>query len=148
MRTAQSASRQLPFKPLFAKLVRRNDERLTRTLQAQKFARQTREMTRKKTLNLNSENLNKPQITLIPQIKTALKHRRTCNSSVRIFKDSTCIRVIESVETLEPSSIRFSQSNVRSSLPDIVASMKANGCQGASIDVARMADGGGASVQF
>ena len=46
------------------------------------------------------------------------------------------------VQTLDANLIRFSQSNVRSSLPDIVASMKANGWQGAPIDVVRMADGG------
>ena len=43
--------------------------------------------------------------------------------------------------TLEANAIRFSQSNVRSSLPEITASMKANGWQGSPIDVVRMADG-------
>ncbi len=48
---------------------------------------------------------------------------------------------VEGVTTLDASVIRFSQSNVRSSLPDIVASMRTNGWQGAPIDVVRMADG-------
>ena len=45
------------------------------------------------------------------------------------------------VATLDAAAIRFSQSNVRSSLPEITAGMKANGWQGAPIDVVRMADG-------
>jgi len=44
--------------------------------------------------------------------------------------------------SLDSSAIRFSQSNVRSSLPEITQSMRANGWQGAPIDVVRMADGG------
>jgi filamentous hemagglutinin len=47
----------------------------------------------------------------------------------------------DNVATLDAAAIRFSQSNVRSSLPEIAASMKANGWQGAPIDVVRMADG-------
>jgi RHS repeat-associated protein len=43
---------------------------------------------------------------------------------------------------LNADAIRFSQSNVRSSLPQIVQSMKANGWQGGPIDVVRMPDGG------
>ena len=43
--------------------------------------------------------------------------------------------------TLDASAIRFSQSNVRSSLPEIAQSMRANGWQGAPIDVVRMANG-------
>jgi filamentous hemagglutinin len=46
-----------------------------------------------------------------------------------------------SVVTLEANAIRFSQSNVRASLPEITSSMKTNGWQGAPIDVVRMADG-------
>jgi RHS repeat-associated protein len=43
--------------------------------------------------------------------------------------------------TLDASEIRFSQSNVRKTLPEITQSMKANGWQGAPIDVVRMSDG-------
>jgi hypothetical protein len=43
--------------------------------------------------------------------------------------------------TLDANAIRFSQSNVRSTLPDIVESMKANGWQGSPINVVRMPDG-------
>jgi filamentous hemagglutinin len=50
-------------------------------------------------------------------------------------------RVGPGVVTLDASAIRFSQTNVKSSLPDISASMQANGWQGAPIDVVRMADG-------
>ncbi len=45
------------------------------------------------------------------------------------------------VATLDAAAKRFSQSNVRSSLPEITASVKANGWQGAPIDVVRMAEG-------
>jgi RHS repeat-associated protein len=45
------------------------------------------------------------------------------------------------VVTLDASAIRFSQSNVRNSLPQLTSSMKANGWQGAPIDVVKMADG-------
>jgi hypothetical protein len=51
-------------------------------------------------------------------------------------------RAAENVVTLDANAIRFSQSNVRSSLPEITQSMKANGWQGAPVDVVRMADGG------
>jgi hypothetical protein len=43
--------------------------------------------------------------------------------------------------SLDASTVRFSQSNVKSILPEITESMKANGWQGAPIDVVRMADG-------
>ena len=43
--------------------------------------------------------------------------------------------------TLEANAVRFSQSNVRSTLPRITQSMKAKGWQGSPIDVVRMADG-------
>jgi RHS repeat-associated protein len=49
-------------------------------------------------------------------------------------------RVPRSV-TLDPTTIRFSQSNVRSTLPEITQSMKAKGWQGGPIDVVRMPDG-------
>jgi hypothetical protein len=42
---------------------------------------------------------------------------------------------------LDANEILFSQSNVRSSLPQIAESMRANGWQGARIDVVRMSDG-------
>lgn len=42
---------------------------------------------------------------------------------------------------LDADGILFSQSNVRSSLPEIVQSMRANGWQGAPIDVVEMPDG-------
>ena len=42
---------------------------------------------------------------------------------------------------LDAEDILFSQSNVRSSLPEIVQSMRTNGWRGASIDVVRMSDG-------
>ena len=48
--------------------------------------------------------------------------------------------------TLDANAVRFSQSNVRNSLPQLTESMKANGWQGAPIDVVRMADGGLAAV--
>jgi len=50
-------------------------------------------------------------------------------------------RMVETA-TLDASTIRFSQSNVRSTLPKIVESMKANGWLGEPIDVVRMPDGG------
>ena len=50
-------------------------------------------------------------------------------------------RAAKTTATFDASAIRFSQSNVRSSLPEITASMRANGWQGAPIDVVRMADG-------
>ena len=49
--------------------------------------------------------------------------------------------VAKSSVTVDANAIRFSQSNVRNSLPEVVASMKANGWQGAPIDVVRMSDG-------
>jgi RHS repeat-associated protein len=45
------------------------------------------------------------------------------------------------VVSLEASAIRFSQSNVRSSLPQLTQSMKTGRWQGAPIDVVRMPDG-------
>lgn len=47
----------------------------------------------------------------------------------------------EGTVTLDANAIRFSQSNVRSSLPELTESMKANGWQGSPIDVVRMSDG-------
>jgi RHS repeat-associated protein len=46
------------------------------------------------------------------------------------------------VHTLDPSQVRFSQSNVRLDLPDKVASMRQHGWVGDPIDVVRMSDGG------
>ncbi|MDA8021233.1 MAG: hypothetical protein MPN21_27670 [Thermoanaerobaculia bacterium] len=45
------------------------------------------------------------------------------------------------VTILDPTTIRFSQSNVRRTLPEITQSMKARGWQGSPIDVVRMPDG-------
>jgi RHS repeat-associated protein len=47
----------------------------------------------------------------------------------------------KNVVSLDANAIRFSQSNVRSSLGDITPSMRANGWRGSPIDVVRMADG-------
>lgn len=47
----------------------------------------------------------------------------------------------KNVVSLDANAIRFSQSNVRSSLGELTQSMKANGWQGPPIDVVRMADG-------
>jgi filamentous hemagglutinin len=47
----------------------------------------------------------------------------------------------EGTVALDANAIRFSQSNVRSSLPQLTESMKANGWSGAPIDVVRMPDG-------
>jgi hypothetical protein len=55
--------------------------------------------------------------------------------------------VIESPRTavgaveLDARAVQFSQSNVRRTLPEIVQSMRANGWQGAPIDVVRMPNG-------
>jgi hypothetical protein len=58
-----------------------------------------------------------------------------------VFTKSTHFLAAEGTVAIDANAIRFSQSNVRSSLPQLTESMKANGWSGAPIDVVRMPDG-------
>ena len=77
--------------------------------------------------------------------KTILALTGQLVSSTRYLVDTHNLtgyaQAAENAVTLDANAIRFSQSNVRSSLPELTASMRANGWQGAPIDVVRMADG-------
>ena len=58
----------------------------------------------------------------------------------RFAKDEIAVAPKTLVQSLDPASIRFSQSSVNA-VEEIAASMRANGWQGAPIDVVRMSDG-------